>query len=134
MAIAAKATEAAFTNVQRRLAAIAKDTEKELTAELRKVGNEARDVVRSSTEAPYRTGKTRKSVRLSVRRKTVLSLYSNSPQSPVWEFGGVIRPKGKPIEIPQTNFIRGTVVAIADEIDEKLADAFDRIARRNGFT
>lgn len=115
------------------LRSIQKDTEKELTKKLREVGNNARDVVRRSTDAPHRTGRLRKSVRTSVRKKNQVSLYSNLPQAPVFEFGGRIRPKGTAISIPKTSFVSGTVLALGDQIDEELADAFDSIARRNGF-
>lgn len=112
---------------------IKKETEKEASKELRRVGNEARDAVRRSTEAPYRSGATRKSVKVGVRRKFEVSLYSNLPQAPVWEFGGKIRPRGAVIEIPKTNFVRGTVVALGDDIDQKLAEALDDIARHHRF-
>ena len=115
------------------LRGIEKEVEKELTKELRRLGNEIRDTIRGSTADPYRTGKLRKSVKTSVRRKGVVSLYSNEPHAPIFEFGGVIKPRGTRIKIPGTNFVRGTVVAISDAIDEEIADAFDGVARRHGF-
>lgn len=125
--------KAAVNLLNAHLREIRRETEKELSKMLREVGNNARDVVRRSTEDPYRTGKTRKSVKTSVRRKNQVSLYSNLPAAPVWEFGGKIRPRGTPISIPKTSFVSGTVLALGDQIDEELADAFDSIARRNGF-
>ena len=112
---------------------IQKETEKELSSELRRVGNEARDEVRGSSEDPYLTGGSRKSIKTSVRRKFNVSLYSNEPQVPVLEWEGTIRPKGVPIEFKGTAFVRPTVLERGDDIDDKLADAFDSIARRNGF-
>lgn len=128
-----QSTKAAFTDLQRRMGAIERDLMKELAKELRRVTNEVRDVVRGSTADPFATGKSRKSVRSSVRKKYEASLYSNLPQVPVQEWGGVIKPRGVPIEFKPTNFVRGTVVALADDIDQKLGDAFDRIAARKGF-
>lgn len=125
--------EAAIARFDESLRAIEKDTEKELLKEMRRVGDEARDAVRRSTEPPYRTGTLRKSIRTSVRRKSEISLYSTLPQAPVWEFGGKIAPKGAAIDIPQTNFVRGTVLAIGDDIDDRLADAFDEISHRHGW-
>lgn len=113
--------------------AIEKETEKELVKEMRRVGNEARDVVRRSTASPYRTGKTRKGIKTSVRRKSEIALVSNEAQAPVWEFGGRIRPRGRVITIPKTNFVSGAVLAMGDDIDERLADAFDSVARRHRF-
>ncbi len=123
----------AFGLLNAHLKAIEKEIEKELSKELRRVGNEVRDRVRSSTQRPHRTGRLRRSVKTSVRRKTQVSLYSNLPQAPVWEFGGTIRPKGAPIEIPRTEFVRGTVVKLGDDIDERMAEAMDSVARRHGF-
>jgi Bacteriophage HK97-gp10, putative tail-component len=123
----------AFAVLAAQMAEIEKEAAKELTKLLREIGNEARDVVRSSTEPPYATGKLRKSVKTSVRQKGVVSLYSNLPQAPVFEFGGSIKPRGTPITIPQTNFVRGPVVALGDDIDERMAEAFDDISHRHGF-
>lgn len=117
----------------RQLREIAKETEKELSQELRRIGNEARDVVRGSTEDPYETGGLRRSVKTSVRRKSEVSVYSNLPQAPVHEFGGTIKPRGRPITIERTNFVSGTVLALGDEIDSEIGEAFDKVARRNGF-
>lgn len=115
------------------LRAIQRDIEKELTSELRRIGNEARDVVRGSNKPPYRTGRTRKGIKTSVRRKTEVALVSNLPQAPVWEFGGTIKPRGVPIEIPTTNFVRGPVLELSEDIDERIADAFDEVVHRHGF-
>jgi hypothetical protein len=123
----------AFERLALSLAAIEKETEKELTSKLRDLGNEVRDKVRSSTQPPFRTGKTRHSIRTSVRRKSEVSLYSTLPQAPVWEFGGTIRPKGVPITFPKTSFVSGTVLKYGDDFDERIADEFDRIAHRHGF-
>jgi hypothetical protein len=115
------------------LRGVQKDTEKEMVKRLREVGNEARDEVRGSTRPPFRTGRTRKGIRTSVRRKSEVSLYSNEPQAPVWEWGGVIRPRGTPIEIPKTNFVTGAVLKHGDDFDERMADEFDQIAHRHGW-
>lgn len=133
LATGAKPADIAIAELNADLRDIVKETEKELVKEMRRVGNEARDAVRRSNEAPYRTGRLRKSVKTSVRRKSEVSLYSTLPQAPVYEFGGRIKPRGSVITIPKTNFVRGTVVAIGDDIDERIAEAFDGIARKNRF-
>lgn len=112
---------------------IRKETEKELSKKLKEVGTIARDAVRSSEEDPYATGTLRKSFKVSVRKKYLVSLYSNLPQAPVWEWGGGISPHGHEIEIPRTEFVTKTVREKGDEIDEEIADALDSVAHRNGF-
>lgn len=132
--MAAAPAAAAFTALERQLRSIRRDAEKDLTRELRQVGHSVRDEVRGSTDDPYRTGKLRRSVKTSVRKKSTVSLYSNEPQAPVFEFGGKIEPRGTTIEIPRTEFVGSTVDALGRDIDERMADAFDSISRRHGFT
>lgn len=112
---------------------IQRGTEKELIKELRALGNEARDKVRSSTARPFRTGRTRRGIKTSVRRKVEVSLYSLDPQAPVWNWGGTIKPRGTPITFPRTEFVSGVVEKEGADFDERIAERFDEIAHRNGF-
>jgi hypothetical protein len=123
-----------FTDLAASLKVIQKASEKALLAEMRRVGNEARDYVRAGHGPPYETGALRKSVKTSVRRKSTIALYSNLPQAPVWEWGGTIRPRGVPINIPKTQFVTGAAKKFGDHIDDELAVAFDRIAAAEHFT
>lgn len=122
-----------FGDLAASLKLIAKESEKALIGEMRRVGNEARDYVRAGHGPPYDTGALRKSVRTSVRGKATISLYSNLPQAPVWEWGGTIRPRGVPINIPKTQFVTGAAKKFGDHIDDELAVAFDRIAAGQHF-
>lgn len=99
------------------------------TAELRDIGNEVRDKVRTSTQRPFRTGALRRSVKTSVRGAQV-SLYSTLPQSGVWEWGGTIRPRGSPIVIPETEFVRREIVAGARGVEERMGEILDQAASR----
>lgn len=123
----------AFALLNKRLRGIEKDTEKALTREIRRVVTEVRDEVRSSTKPPHRRGKIRKSVKTSVRRKHEAALVSKHPAAPVWNFGGVIEPRGVPITIPKTNFVSGPVAERGPETEQNITDAFGDIAREHGF-
>src|SRR5690349_775273 len=83
-----KANELAVARLNASLRAIERDVTKELSKQIREVANSARDEVRRSTRPPFRTGRTRKGVKSSVRRKYEASLYSLLPQAPIFEFGG----------------------------------------------
>lgn len=111
--------------LQRDLRRIDKNLPKALTKTLREIGNEARDEIRASKARPYRTGKTRRGVKTSVRRGGV-SLVTKLPQGPVWEWGGTIRPRGAPISIPRTEFIRGTVIKRRGETEKAVGQVIDR--------
>ena len=100
-----------------------------LSAELRDIGNEVRDSVRSSGAPPHRTGKLRRSVKTSVRRGGV-SLYSTLPQAGVWEWGGVIEPRGVPITIPKTEFVTGAAHRYSEHVEERMGEVLDGLATR----
>jgi hypothetical protein len=109
------------------------------SAALRAIGNEVRDEVRSSTESPYaenpaadsqgKVGRKRRSVKTSVRAGGV-SLYSLEPDAGVWEWGGKISPRGVPITIPRTNFVRGAIEAHKEKTEAALLGIVDEVARR----
>lgn len=110
-----------------------------LVKELRHIGDEARDRVRSSTEAPYgpvdskgEVGRKRKSVKTSVRRGTI-ALVSKEPDANVWHWGGSISPRGVKINIPRTEFVAKEVRAAGDHVDERLGLILEGAAFRNGF-
>jgi hypothetical protein len=110
-----------------------------LFAELRAVGNEARDAIRSSTAPPFgpvdsqgKVGRKRKSVKTGVKRGRI-SLYSNEPDAAVWHWGGKIKPRGRPIQIPRTEFISAEVIRQGEGIEDKLAGVLDATAVRYGF-
>jgi hypothetical protein len=115
------------------LRAIEKETGKALKAELKQTGEKVAAKVRSSQARPYRTGRLRRSVKTSATAKGSVSIYSNLPYAPVWEWGGEIKPRGVPIHFPRTEFVTGTVDAMSKEVEPELAAAFDAAARRNGF-
>jgi len=128
-----KPIDLAVARLDAEMLRIRKETEKELNKELKRVGDEVRDEVRTSSKPPFRTGKLRRSFKTSVRRKGLVSVYSNEPYAPVWEWGGEIHPRGVPIIFPETRFVTGTVEERGDDIADKLADAFNSIAHDNGF-
>lgn len=101
---------------------------KGLTTELRAIGKEAQAKVHGSTATPHRTGKLRKSVKVSVQARGV-SLYSTLPQAPVWNWGGEISPRGTPIRIPRTKFVSGPVAEASEGTEDRLAALFDSLAR-----
>jgi hypothetical protein len=130
MAEAVDASELkSFTNA---LKGIEKDIGKALTKELRKVGDEARDVIRSSSAPPHDTGTLRRSIKTSVR-SGVVSLTSSLPQAPVHEYGGKISPRGVSIKIKETHFVAGTVLALGDQIDTQMSKAVEKVAQHHGF-
>lgn len=109
------------------------------SASLRAIGNEIRDEIRSSSDSPYaenpaddskgKVGRKRKSVKTSVRVGGV-SLYSLEPDAGVWEWGGVIKPRGVPITIPRTKFVTGAVEAHKEKTEAALLGVVDDVARR----
>lgn len=123
---------AGIKDLLRDLGRIDKGIRSAAVKELRGIGDTVRDRVRSSTEPPFRTGKTRRSVRTSVRGGTI-SLYSNEPQSPVWHWGGTIRPRGAPIRFPETRFVSEEVEEEAKRVEQRLGGFVDGIADRYGF-
>lgn len=109
-----------------------------VSAELRDIGNEVRDRIRSSTDAPYgdaandsqgKAGRKRGSVKTSVRRGGV-ALVSSEPDAGVWNWGGTIRPRGAPIVIPRTEFVSGEVEKDTEHVEERLGSLTDEVARR----
>ncbi len=109
------------------------------SATLRAIGNVERDKIRGSSDAPAaesgaedsqgKARRKRRSVKTSVRAGGV-SLYTREPDAAVWNWGGTIRPRGVPIQIPRTEFVSGQVKADAAEIAAALADLPVQLARR----
>lgn len=118
-----------FTSLARGFRAMDHELGLAFSASLREIGNEIRDKIRASQAPPFRTGRLRQSVKVSVRRGTI-SLYSTLPQAPVWEFGGTIEPRGAPIHIPETSFVSGEVKRSSEATAEKLAEVLDATARK----
>jgi hypothetical protein len=112
-----------------------------VSAELRDIGNEVRDHIRSSTDPPYASspgqdskgiqGRKRRSIKTSVRRGGV-SLYSLEPDAGVWQWGGSIKPRGTPIRIPRTEFVSKQVEKDAPMIEARLGGVLEATARRYG--
>jgi hypothetical protein len=123
---------AGISDLLRDLRKIDKRLGASLVSELRLVGNKARDRVRTSTQTPYRTGRTRRSVKTSVRRGGI-SLYSNLPQAPVWHWGGTIKPRGVPITFPRTEFVAKEVRDASKDTEAELAGVLEATAERYGF-
>lgn len=111
--------------LQRDLRRIDKNLGKAINRSIREIANEIRDEIRGSTQRPYRTGKLRRSVKSSVRARGA-SLVTKLPQAPVFEWGGTIRPRGAPIKIERTEFIRGQVIKHRDETEKALGQVLDR--------
>jgi hypothetical protein len=110
-----------------------------LVKELRDIGNEVRDKVRSSTQPPFgptdskgEIGRKRHSIKTGVRRGAI-SLYSLEPDSAVWNWGGSISPRGAPIQIPRTEFLTSEIYRQGDHVDDRLTDVLDRTAARYQF-
>ncbi len=110
---------------------------KGLKAELRGIGKTVQARVRAGKGDPFRTGKLRRSIKVSVRTGGItrvggVTLYSSLPQAGVWEWGGTIQPRGAPIQIPKTQFVRGEVFEAAEDTEGHLAALFDTLARGGG--
>jgi len=121
-----------FRKIDKRLGA-------SLVKELRDIGNDARDRVRSSTDRPYgpvdskgEIGRKRKSVKTGVRGGKI-SLYSTEPDAAVWHWGGRIEPRGVPIDIPRTEFISKEVIAASEGTEERLGVLLEAIVSRYQF-
>jgi len=110
-----------------------------VAAELRDIGNEIRDEIRAGTDAPYdstgandsqgKAARKRRSVKTSVRRGGV-SLYSREPDAGVWNWGGTISPRGVPIHIPRTEFVKGPVLRHAESTEARVLGVLSGVARR----
>jgi hypothetical protein len=109
------------------------------SAALRAIGNEVRDEVRSSTDAPYAespandskgiVGRKRRSVKTSVRAGGV-SLYSLEPDAGAFNWGGTITPRGVPITIPRTQFVTRAVEDHKEKTEASLLGVVEEVARR----
>jgi hypothetical protein len=121
-----------ISDLLRDLGKIDKGLRAAMVAELRDIGNSARDKVRSGTQPPFRTGKTRRSFKTSVKGGTI-AVYSLLPQAPVWQWGGSIKPRGVPIEFPRTEFVTKEVEEAGKGADERLAGLLDATAARYEF-
>lgn len=123
----------AMSELQAALLSILHETQDAMSEELAEVAGTSASKISGSQDAPYATGKTRGSVKMLQEGDAKFSLQSPEPQAAVWNWGGTIEPRGAPIEIPRTEFVTGTVETYGGDIDEKIADRFDNIARAHGF-
>lgn len=88
--------------------------------------------VRARARAPQRSGRLAKSIRAGTSGDKGV-VRSRLPYAGVHEFGGVIRPKGAPIQIRRSAMVYGALDSERDRVVEALADGIDRAARRNGW-
>lgn len=72
-------------------------------------------------------GTLQKSIKSSITQKRA-TLYSNEPDAGVHEFGGVITPRGVPIEIREVAMLRGAVANWSDEVEADMGGMFDHLA------
>jgi hypothetical protein len=116
--------------LRRALRAIGKDAQREGQTVIR----EAAQIVASQARlnAPRRTGRLRDSIRGTTSGAKGV-VRSPLPYAKVHEYGGVIRPRGAPIEIQRSAFVGRAIDSKADAVVEMLADGIDRVARRHGF-
>lgn len=76
---------------------------------------------------PHR-GDLKRSLRYSVTTRRA-SVYSNLVYAPVHEWGGTIRPRGAPIEIPRRRFVGRAVAESRRDIEAWSVGLLDEIAR-----
>jgi hypothetical protein len=119
-----------LAKLRRDLKAIDKGLAKGLTDHLRDVAKEVRDDARE--RAPVDEGDLKKSIKHSVTGKGA-SVYSNSDYAEVHEWGGVIRPRGVPIEIVGRRYIYDAVGDHTDRIRSEMDRILDVVADSNGF-
>lgn len=110
-----------------------------VSAELKDIGNEVRDHIRQSTAPPFasnpgsdskgKIGRKRKSIKTSVTRGSV-RLYSLEPDSAVWQWGGEIRPRGVPIQIPRTEYVTKQIEKDTADIEARLGVLLEGVAER----
>lgn len=121
---------------RRDLRKLDKGLDLEVSRYIREKAKEVRDTARERTPVgrtdrrssrQRRPGTLRKSIKHSVRQKSA-TLYSNQPDSGVHEWGGTIRPRGKPIRIRGKAMLRGAVAQHTDDVEEHMARMFDRLA------
>lgn len=120
-----------LSQLNRSLGRIDKDLRRESLRHIREVTRKVRDTARDKY-TPKLTGELAKSLRYSASNRGA-SVSSSLPQSPVWEWGGRISPRGVPILIPRTRMIGRAVEDHTDDIEEQIGRLFDRIASANGF-
>lgn len=97
-----------------------------LQAELIRTGTDAKVRVNEKYTRPYRTGRLRRSVDLTVLPGDI-SLWSTVVYSRIWEFGGTVTPNGVQIEIPRTEFVGSEIESASEGIDERLGGAFESL-------
>jgi phage gpG-like protein len=119
-----------LSKLRRDLKAIDKDLGKALTSHLRGVAREVRDDARS--RAPVDEGDLKKTIKHSVTSKGA-SVYSDSDYAEVHEWGGVIRPRGVPIEIVGRRYTYDAVGDRTGRIRSEVDRILDVVADHNGF-
>lgn len=102
--------------------------------EVRGVIKDAAQIVatRAGQRSPRRTGRLAGSFRATTSGDKGV-VRSRLPYAGVHEFGGVIRPKGAPIQIRASRMVYGAMDEERDRVAEALGDGIDRAARRNGW-
>lgn len=88
---------------------------------------------RARPNAPRRTGNLADSYRAGTAGNTAF-LRSRLPQAGVHEYGGVIAPRGVPLRIKQSRPIGRGLDATQDRLVEQIAEGFEAVARRNGWS
>lgn len=123
-----------LAKLRRDLRAIDKGLAKELTSHVRTIAREVRDDARAKLRERSENPQNRieKTIKHSVTAKGA-SIYSDHPGAPVQEFGGTIKPKGAPIEIKGKRYMQDAVEDNTKDVEEKLGDTLDVLARFNGF-
>lgn len=111
------------------------DLDKGLAVAMRRTGKVVRDRARVNAPIgpdrdPHR-GALKRSLRYSVTQKKA-SIYSNDPKAPVHEYGGTIRPRGVPIQIPRRRYVGRAIKQSRREIDAMTEGLLDAIAEEFG--
>ena len=118
----------------------------DLRRDLRKLDHldERREVTRALKEgatavagtarvnAPRRTGALAASYRAGASGNTAF-VRSRLPYAGVQEFGGVIRPKGTPVEIRPQKAVTRALESKEDVILQRVGDALDAVFRATGW-
>ncbi len=98
-----------------------------LGREVTKMKRDAAEIVASQARrnAPVLTGGLRDSISGQAR-----GVVSNVPQGPVWEFGGTIRPRGYPINIPRSEMATRAGQTEVGRVEDMMAREAERLLAR----
>lgn len=123
-----------LADLRRDLGRISRDLRVALDAELRVMGNEARDrartLLRERSKNPQ--GRIERTIRTSVSRGGV-AIYSRHPGAAPIQWGGVIKPRGTPIKLVGKRYMSEAVGEGLEELEDRLGVAFDNIVPRYQF-